>query len=66
MDNKKTSKYFIVNDKEIAEIMEVLLGQRGYTMQYKEGVRYSFVRTENIEIIYGKACNILKEIKSKI
>lgn len=51
------NKYFIVNDKTLAEVMRVILGQKYY--EWSDGC-YTFVRTKDINGVYGQAKNIIK------
>ena len=59
------SKYFVVDDRNLADVMSALTGERYYIMSYKEGVKYSFIRSENISHIYGKAKRILENLNNK-
>lgn len=59
------SKYFVVDDRNLADVMSALTGERYYIMNYKEGTKYSFIRSENISNIYGKAKRILESLNNK-
>lgn len=58
------SKYFVVKDIKVAEIMSALLNQRYYKF-YDEKLGqdiYTFERTENINKVYGNALTILDNL----
>lgn len=53
------SKYFIVENYNIAEIMRMFLEEGYCTFNDKDGeTRYTFKRTKDINKIYGKAIAI--------
>lgn len=60
------SKYFILNENEkaVADVMGIMLNQKYFTMNYKEGKRYSFIRVDGIDKIYGKAKGIINKSKN--
>lgn len=57
------SKYFILEDKKLAEVMQILLEEGYCTFSDNDGVeRYTFKRRSDINRIYGKAKTILELI----
>ena len=58
------SKYFVVNDLKVAEIMSVMLNERYYKFyNAKLGHDvYTFKKRENIDIAYGKAKTIVENL----
>ena len=58
------NKYFAVNNKEVAEIMSMMLGQRYYVFEQESGTRYTFKRVDGIDRIFGKAMAVVNNIKN--
>ena len=58
------SKYFIVNDKIVSDIMSAILNERPYKFYNKELGHdvYSFVRRDNIGYVYGRALTIIESL----
>ena len=57
---RRDNKYFTVNDKDLADIMEVMLNQRYYVFTNEYGKKvYTFKRTMYIDKAYGKALKML-------
>lgn len=59
----KKSKYFIVDNVAIAELMKVILGIEYYVFHDADKDRYSFLRVDGIDKAYGQANLIIKNIK---
>ena len=58
------NKYFAVNNKEVAEIMSMMLGQRYFIFDQENGTRYTFNRVDGIDRAFGKAMAIVNNIKN--
>lgn len=58
------SKYFVVDDVRVADIMSVMLNERYYKFyNAKLGHDvYTFLKRENIDIAYGKAKTIVESL----
>ena len=59
----KKSKYFIVDNVAIAELMKVILGIGYYVFHDSDKDRYSFLRVDGIDKAYGQANLIIENIK---
>lgn len=60
MENKKMSKYFVVNDRELAVLMRKRLKQNFYVHDRSDGSHYyTFKRVEDIEHVYSECLTIL-------
>lgn len=59
------SKYFITDDYAIACCMKALLNMDYMTFHDEDKDRYSFIKTSNINFIYGQAKNIVEDITKK-
>lgn len=57
------NKYFVIDNENIAKVMEIILGERPYVYYDDDKNRYSFKRTSNINEIYGMANNIVNTLK---
>ena len=58
------NKYFAVNNKEVAEIMSMMLRQRYFIFEQENGIRYTFKRVDGIDEIFGKAMAVVNNIKN--
>ena len=59
------NKYFAVNNKEVADIMSMMLRQRYFTFEDdKRGFRYTFKKVDGIDKIFGKDMAIVNNIKN--
>ena len=58
------SKYFVVNDVRVADIMSVMLNERYYIFDNEKLGRkvYTFIKRKDIDIAYGKAMNMVKNL----
>ena len=58
------SKYFVVNDLKVADIMSVMLNERYYKFyNAKLGHDvYTFIKRKDIDIAYGKAKTIVESL----
>lgn len=54
------SKYFVVENFKIAEIMRMLLEESYCTFEQDGKTKYTFKRTKNINVVYGKAKTIME------
>lgn len=57
------SKFFVVDNYRVAVCMKALLNMDYKTYHDEDKDRYSFIKTSNINFIYGQAKRIIEDIE---